>query len=135
MPWYFGTMDGQQDLSALKNQIATQWSKAMVIDVKAKIKALSIKDKGHLQNKFRRRVIKRYGEVDRITFFYRYYGLFVIQGTGKGSPLKKVKGRNAGLRQRIPKDWYNSIAEEHLPELANQLAEADANAFIKHYPL
>ena len=60
---------------------------------------------------------KESGEIDRVTFNFEKHGVFVQKGVGKGN--------------RTPKDWFNNILESEIPELADKIAELNADAFIK----
>jgi hypothetical protein len=121
-----------EQLSAQKNAIVTQWSKELVGEIKTEIGRLKLTDKGNLKNSIRRRVKREFGDPSAVTIYYRYYGMFMIPGVGKGWPLKKVKGMNARLNPRKPRDWYNTVTENRTAALADQLATVNADAYINN---
>ena len=124
-----------QDLTAQKNQIVTDWSRDLVAELRQSIGQLRLKEKGELQKSITRRVKRQFGDPSSVTIFYRYYGGFVIDGTGKGYPLAKVKGMNAAMNKREPRDWYNDNAHEAAKELADKLAVVNADAYINNIRL
>jgi hypothetical protein len=119
-------------LSAQKNALVTDWSKDLVAEIKGEIGKLKAVDKGGLHKSIRRKVKRQYGDPEAVTVFYRWYGGFIIPGVGKSYPLKKVKGMNASLNPRKPRDWYNSIAEKNTIILADKLAGMHADAYVNN---
>jgi hypothetical protein len=59
---------------------------------------------------------------DTITFTFERHGIFVDRGVGRGHSKSKPRGAKA---------WINPAVATHVPELADKIAEADANALIK----
>ena len=81
------------------------------------------------------RIRKDYGVVDRITFSFERHGVFVHKGVGRGYQMqggmvvRTAKSRTTEIRQ--PAEWFNPVLDQALPELAEQLAEINADAVVK----
>lgn len=73
-------------------------------------------DTGKLQRSIRSRIRLDYGEADRVSLRFRYYGLFIHHGVGRGWPkshtslgTKVLNDRRT--RERKPVDWINPSVE------------------------
>ena len=92
---------------------------------------------GKLTNSIKDQYKERYGETYGVSFKFERHGVFVQKGVGRGysiptkggSVVRKNKEPAIG-RERLPVDWFNPIIEQHLPELANRLAEIRADAVL-----
>ncbi len=82
------------------------------------------------------RTSKQYGVIDKASLIFERHGVFVHKGVGRGYQMQGgVVIRTAKLhipnpRPRTPEAWFNPILEQTLPELADKLAEINADAVL-----
>jgi hypothetical protein len=75
-----------------------------------------------------------YGVVDRVTISFERHAVFLHKGVGRGY---KIMGgmvvrtsKSITTKRRVPVDWFNPILAQTLPELADKIAEANADAVL-----
>lgn len=77
---------------------------------------------------------KAYGAVDRITYSFERHGVFVHKGVGRGyeiqSGMVRRIARSKTTEVRHPAEWFNPVLDQALPELADKLAEINADAIV-----
>ncbi len=89
---------------------------------------------------------KSYGVIDRVTYTFERHGVFVHKGVGRGYEMqggmvvRTAKCEDPATRQptwwgddprqRLPNEWFNPLLEQTLPELADKLAEINADAVL-----
>lgn len=89
---------------------------------------------------------KSYGVIDRVTYTFERHGVFVHKGVGRGYKMqggmviRTAKSEDPATRQptwwgddprpRLPNEWFNPLLEQTLPELADKLAEINADAVL-----
>ena len=85
--------------------------------------------------------------ISNISFSFSKHGVFVQKGVGRGYQTKDgfvtrtAKSdppgqgdhilpyrKNDRMVERHPNDWFNSVIEDHIPELADKLVELHADA-------
>lgn len=72
-----------------------------------------------------------YGGIDTITFSFERHGVFVHKGVGRGYPLKGSGAiKNPSGKTRVAVEWFNPILDQNMPELANRIAEINADAAL-----
>lgn len=95
---------------------------------------------------------QHYGITDRVAIKFERHGVFVHKGVGRGYEMKagmvtrtpqnligilknkrmtvheKINARSSIARQ--PYEWFNPVLEQSLPELADKLAEINADAVL-----
>ena len=77
---------------------------------------------------------RNFDVVDRITFTFERHGVFVHKGVGRGYQMqggmvrRTAKGPTTEVRH--PAEWFNLVLDQALPELANKLAEINADAIV-----
>jgi hypothetical protein len=77
---------------------------------------------------------KSYGIIDRASFSFERHGVFVHKGVGRGYEMqggmvvRTAKSESAGGRS--PVEWFNPVLDQTLPELADKLAEINADAVV-----
>jgi hypothetical protein len=87
-----------------------------------------------LWKSIRGRTHEDHGAVDRVTFLFERHGVFIHKGVGRGyqmsgnSVIRTAKGPQE--KARVAVEWFNPVLNENLPELANKLAEINADAII-----
>lgn len=93
-----------------------------------------IRTETKLVNSIKPSTKQSFGEIDTISFSFERHGIFLHKGVGRGwekrgafvvrtakSPLKT--GRNIV-------EWFNPVLDRNIPELADHIAEINANAII-----
>ena len=107
-----------------------------------------------LRNNLAFRTHQDYGLVDGVGFLFERHGVFVHKGVGRGyvmsggmvvrgyKPGKEVaayaKAQNRavgntlliGPVRRKPEEWFNPILDQNVPELADKVAQLNANAAV-----
>ena len=89
---------------------------------------------------------KSYGVIDRVTYTFERHGVFVHKGVGRGYEMqggmviRTAKSEDPATRKgtwwgddprpRTPFEWFNPTLEQTLPELADRLAEINADAVV-----
>jgi len=78
-----------------------------------------------------------YGVITGLSFVFERHGVFVHKGVGRGYEMQgntvvRTAKSDASLvtREREPFEWFNPIIEQSLPELADKLAEINADAVV-----
>lgn len=93
---------------------------------------------GRTEQKLERSITSKIKKVDGaaeyISFNFERHGVFVHKGVGSGYQMSGGKViRNAqtdsGTR-RQPQEWFNPVLNKYMPELADNLAEVNANIAI-----
>ena len=75
---------------------------------------------------------QNYGEIDTITYSFERHGVFVHKGVGRGYPISGSGViKNPSGKTRVAVEWFNPILDQNLPELANRIAEINADAVLK----
>lgn len=94
------------------------------------------------------------GQVDGVGYQFERHGVFVQKGVGRGyimvggvvvrgrrpgnevKQYAKAQNREAnsiilsGLVRRRPADWFNQLLDQHVPELADKVAQMNADAAV-----
>lgn len=99
-----------------------------------------------LDNSIRTKTRLTYGAITGLSFVFERHGVFVHKGVGRGYKMqggmvvrkakvedpdtRQMLSRNDRQRQREPFEWFNPIIQQSLPELANKLAEINADAVL-----
>lgn len=82
------------------------------------------------------KVGKEFGLATYVGFSFERHGVFVHKGVGRGyqsnglgfvmrTAIHPPKGQ-----ERIAVEWFNPVLEKHLPELANRVAEINADVAV-----
>jgi hypothetical protein len=72
-----------------------------------------------------------YGEIDTITYTFERHGVFVHKGVGRGYPISgRGAIKNPSGKTRVAVEWFNPVLDQNLPELANRIAEVNADAVL-----
>jgi len=87
-----------------------------------------------LSNSLHRNVYKRKGLewIDRVGFGFSSHGIFIAKGIyGKEKGMKRnVRGNPDKNNPRAKINWFNSVMESRIQELADIVAKYDANAVV-----
>lgn len=99
-----------------------------------------------LDNSIRTKTRLAYGAITSLTFMFERHGVFVHKGVGRGYKMqggmvirnakvedpdtRQMLSRNDRQRPRESYEWFNPIIRQSLPELANKLAEINADAVL-----
>ena len=76
---------------------------------------------GKLANSIQSKTGKDYGVIELVTFKFERHGVFVHKGVS--SKHKKNNPRQAS-------EWFNPTLEKYIPELADRIAEINADAAV-----
>lgn len=89
---------------------------------------------GKLVQSIETKIRKEYGAIDRLTYNFERHGVFVHKGVGRGyvasGSFVTRTAKSEPTKQRVAVEWFNPVLDRHLPELANKLAELDANIAV-----
>lgn len=74
---------------------------------------------------------QNFGEIDTITYSFERHGVFVHKGVGRGYPIRGgAVIKNPSGKTRVAVEWFNPVLDQNLPELANRIAEINADAAL-----
>ena len=76
---------------------------------------------GKLANSIRSKTGKDYGVIELVTFQFERHGVFVHKGVSSGHPISNP---------REATEWFNPILEKYIPELADRIADINADAAL-----
>jgi hypothetical protein len=93
------------------------------------------KGKPHTEGKLADSITSRTGKhletIERISFNFERHGVFVHKGVGRGYPSSgKQKIDNPSGKTRKPIEWFNPVIDKYIPELADKIAEINADAAV-----
>jgi hypothetical protein len=94
-----------------------------------------VRSEGKLADSIKPIVRKEYGAVDAVTFNFERHGVFVHKGVGRGyraggNGFVVRISKNEQKKQRVAVEWFNPVLDRHMPELADRLAEINADIVI-----
>lgn len=72
---------------------------------------------------------QNFGQIDAIGFTVTKGGVMTSKGVGRGVPVDSAKTNGDKIGRR-KKNWYNPIIDASIPELAEYVAEQQADALI-----
>ncbi len=82
------------------------------------------------------KVGKEFGLANYVGFSFERHGVFVHKGVGrgyqsngKGFVIRTAKNPPKGP-QRVAIEWFNPVLDKYLPELADRIAEINADAVV-----
>lgn len=122
-----------QTIEALNNEVSS-WSRSTRNQLVQELHRLNIRQTGQLIKRISYRLRKADFQVERISYRFLRYGVFVEKGVGRGYSIERVKATTllvGGMSgKRRPKRWFNPVMDERIPDLADQVAKhsADINA-------
>jgi hypothetical protein len=127
------------------NKIITTWASKVSRELKKSAAWFSDgKDKpfvmrgpqreGKLAQSIETKIKKEFGAIDRLTYNFERHGVFVHKGVGRGyvasgSFVRRIASGDQ-KKPRVAVEWFNPILDKHVPELANRLADIDANIAV-----
>jgi len=93
-----------------------------------------------LEDSIRTQNRKTYGVITGQSFIFERHGVFVHKGVGRGYEMQggmvvrtakedSIFSNNMG-KVRVTFEWFNPVIEQSLPELADKLAEINADAAV-----
>lgn len=99
--------------------IASRWAEIVIERWQKKIAKHKIGSTGALVRSFTSAVeADAKGDVQKITFTYLYYGMFVDMGVGRGT-----KYSQRGTTKRQIKPWYSSVVRREIYKLGELMIE------------
>ena len=94
-------------------------------------KGSKIRKEYKLAASIRSKTREQFGEIDTITYSFERHGVFVHKGVGRGYPIRgrgTIKNPSGKTRNAI--EWFNPVLDQTMPELANRIAEINADAVL-----
>ena len=86
---------------------------------------------GKLADSITSRTGKSLGTIERISFNFERHGVFVHKGVGRGYPKSGKKNiEESSGKGRKPVEWFNPVIDKYIPELADRIAEINADAAV-----
>ena len=135
---------GGLDIEA-QNKAVTRWASMVQRRMRSEASMLSNGKGGtisrpgrtekKLSNSIRTQNRKTYGIITGQSFIFERHGVFVHKGVGRryqmqgGMVIRTAKSQNP-VQQREPFEWFNPVMQQSLPELADKLAEINADAVV-----
>lgn len=93
------------------------------------------RQEGKLVNSIKPSTKQSFGEIDTISFSFERHGIFVHKGVGRGweksGPVvvRTAKGKMTGGGRNVV-EWFNPVIDRNAPELADRIAEVNADAVL-----
>ncbi len=127
--------DGTYNPAGLNNSVQ-DWSRTTTADLKATASSMGIKQTGAFIRMLKERFHYSFGEIDRVGFKVPRYAIFSEKGLGRGvgmnDGVRYATSKNIGaLLRRKQKPWYSTVMDQRLPVLADHVAKAKADAYVK----
>ncbi|MCO6501363.1 MAG: hypothetical protein J5I47_13440 [Vicingus serpentipes] len=98
--------------------------------LQASLSQFSIGETGELLRALNSIKYKRnFGQIEAIGFTITKGGVMTSKGVGRGILVDSAK-TNGSKIGRKKKDWYNPVIDEFIPELADYVAEQQADSLI-----
>ncbi len=141
----------ENDAYQVQNEVIKKWGSMVQRRLKlnsnkfkhGKTENSIITKDGLTEGKLRQSIYTKYhesfGAIDSVTFGFERHGVFVQKGVGRGHGInsgfvvkspESINRDNQIKKIRTPQDWFNSDVERMLPELADKLAEMNADAVL-----
>lgn len=76
---------------------------------------------GKLADSIKSKTGKKFGEIELVSFQFERHGVFVHKGVSSGHPINNPRHADP---------WFNPPLEKYLPELADRIAEINADAAL-----
>lgn len=116
-----------------------RWAEIVLEKWQRAIRKLRIGDSGELFDSLARQVVSASdGDVQKVIFFYNYYGAFVDMGVGRGVKVggvkesalsRRLEGKRNGNRRRAKK-WHNKILYGQTIRLGEIMQDEYGNAAV-----
>jgi hypothetical protein len=93
------------------------------------------RNESRLSPSIRSQTRQDYGVIDRASILFERHGVFVHKGVGKGyqmiggTVVRNAKSINP-LKMREPREWFNPVIDQALPELIQKLEKINADAVV-----
>lgn len=121
-----------QQLTTQQNQLVTKWvpkvRRNLVSNARKFVNGKTesmVKRPGRTEQKLANSIAsktkKDSGVIDVVTFQFERHGVFVHKGVSRGHPISNP---------REATEWFNPPLEKYIPELADKIAEINANAIV-----
>ena len=97
----------------------------------------NLRQEGKLADSIYTRMKQDYGRYDSVSFNFERHGVFIHKGVGRGykqtgSFVTRIAKYDA-QKTRYAVEWFNPVLNDYLPELADKVAESDANAAMNAF--
>jgi len=111
------------------NQIAADSAASTRSALASQLQSLGVGKTGALQKSIKSRLRFQSGVVDRISYQFAKYGIFVKLGVGRGWGIKGRTSKNS-KKARVAKDWLNPVLDKSVHDLADKVAEKYADITV-----
>ena len=129
-----------------QNQVITQWASMVQSRMRNSTSSFINGKEGtitrpgrtekKLSSSIRTQSRKTYGIITGQSFIFERHGVFVHKGVGRGYQMqggmvvRTAKSAIPDPQKREPVEWFNPVILQSLPELADKLAEINADAIV-----
>ena len=104
------------------NEEVKKWTAQARIELRRNLSGLGVRSSGKLLQSIKTSAKQTRGVVDRVSFTFERYGVFVEKGVGKGWPISRVRSQSVAIMGgRSPKPWFNQTMDYMVPQLADQV--------------
>ena len=97
---------------------------------------MAIATQGQAAASINSKVGKEFGLANYVGFSFERHGVFVHKGVGRGYKsngngfVSRTAKNPPKHQERIAIEWFNLVLEKYIPELADQIAEINADAAV-----
>lgn len=143
-------------LLADQNQAVTRWQSMVqrklhdsatgFVHGKTKTRELPNRTERKLADSIASRNRKQYGEIFSVSFTFERHGVFIHKGVGRGYNMqggmvvrtarsadpstRDLQWWEEDARPRTPQQWFNPVLNQTIPQLADTIAEINADATV-----
>lgn len=107
------------EFTAVQNKIVEKHATI----IKSELRAKANMSADSFRVKTRVKLDRQTGLANRIGVSFERHGVFVEKGVGRG------RGINSGKTK--PKEWFNPVIRDKVPQLASELGESAADLLLK----
>lgn len=121
-----------QQLTPDVQETIAKWAYYTINSWRLKIRELRIRSSGDFERSFTSHImVAAGGDLEKVKFMFKFYGVFVDMGVGKGTKIgdvaenklsRRLQGKQAGNRRRR-KPWQNKVTAYNTHRLAEILQE------------
>ena len=144
----YGYLKPDDPLLQKQNEIVAKWTPKVLNALRSsslrftngKTQSFVIRDGGKQSEKKLRaslssKISRNFGVSDYIGFSFERHGVFVHKGVGRGYQstngiVTRTAKNPAKIRERQPDEWFNPVIGRYVPELADKIAEINADAAV-----
>lgn len=110
--------------------VAAAWGHDAVNAMRTQLSKYGAVDTMKLARYLRYKLEYKGGELERISFRLKRYGIFLEKGVGRGYKISDVRAAGSALKKRKAKPWFSNAIEPRLGDLADKVTKLKADAAI-----